>query len=668
MAEDDMRAPGAGATDRRRLLAALGLGGVGAVAGCGGDGDGGARSTTAGGTTAGPSSTTAGQSGSTTAGTSVGTADQGTPTDGGETTATASDEVLDRTFEVHVAPPGPGEAQYNPKNGNVVWKPGAAMTRFDLIRMSAVDKTWQPELMKSWNYRAGVLDATLFEDHYWAETDLEDDSPANVTADDWMQLYRIKNYFRPQPWPFIDSTEKTGEYSFRVRFKDIYRRDYILGKTLNKEALDNRHVFEPWMQKFEDASSGSEVENIQINLQQKKWYNPNPFINVPFKVTGTSETRWHCELRDGEDPPPRWADQINYRKLDFVVSGEPARSRTAFVAGNLAFAGSADGASGGITVVDADVPFETATVEMPIANGPGAYGFNVDKQPMKNVHFRRAFAYMLDRSKHKTRYMNVDQTITGLFTENQESVYLSDAVLDGCTDYGIDKPMKDAATEEMKAGGFERDSNGKWLYQHGQRAGSPMSFKIPCYPWQRRQMNNSTGFQEAMAGWGIDIQVHVVPQGQLWGQLGDGDYEIALGYWGGLNPTNAFTNAFYPNAAAAFAIWGFPGDVQGPPLGEPATPPGEDAAEPTETYEVAQLLGDLQLTRNDQRYREICDQLAWVYNQHVPHVPIGYEPGIFVLRTDTWDWPLPVDEHPFAWAGPPEQRIWNRGVLSAVPQ
>ncbi|MFB6138296.1 MAG: ABC transporter substrate-binding protein [Halobacteriaceae archaeon] len=668
--------------ERRKLLASLGLTGVAGLAGCGGDGggDGGGGTTAPPGTgTSAPGSTTAGPGpgtgtsppGSTTEGTG------GTETKGTETgTSTEAPWAPNRTWSVFVRPPGPGNAQYNPANGTVFWAPGGHMMRFKVYQKSFVNGEFQPEVAKDWNYRVGVLDLDFFQDHYFASDRLGERNPVNINADDFIKgTYQLKNWMWGEQFPRIDSVEKQGEYQLRVRFNDTYRKEFAMTESLSGFEVDNYDFYKRkgWIERFKEASSNAERDQIGADLQQKKYFSPHPFTSVPWYVSGTTETTWNLKLRNDETEKfglpenPRWVDETNWPECVLRVSGETSRARVAFVNGKLPYAGSE---MGGIQVVDADVPFNTTVEQVPRPHATGAYVFNVGKAPMSNVHFRRAFAYMLNRKKSTTRFMEGDQVITGFLTRDREEKYLSSNILDTLEtgphqNYGYAKAMKEEAEAEMKAGGFERNSNGMWVYQSGQRAGQPMSFKIPCYPWQQAQMNNSTRFQEDMKEFGITVNVYVQTDADLWGRFSDGDYEIGLAYWGGGNPTATYTNAYWGNPAI-YGATNWPGQWEGPVMGEFATPV-DDASEEMTTYNIAQLTQRLQLTRNDQQYQEIANKLAWVYNQSLPRVPIGFQPRTFVMNTDQWNWPLPFEDYPFAWVSLPRRKLWQRGVIKAIP-
>jgi peptide/nickel transport system substrate-binding protein len=229
-------------------------------------------------------------------------------------------------------------------------------------------------------------------------------------------------------------------------------------------------------------------------------------------------------------------------------------------------------------------------------------------------------------------------------------------VLDSLTDYGWNEVREEEATREMEAGGFERDSRGRWLFQEGDRAGEPMEFTITTYRWQDHVGNQGTDFRETMSDWGIDISVEV-GDGH-WGATSTGNFTWAAAYIGGQIPPNVMATNFGEIAAFGAGNPQLSATVEAPPVGEPDGP--------MQTYETRTMTDRLKVTQDDQQYQEIVDQLAWVYNQIVPR--FGIEGSVLTRLVNTGMWDMKsLDENPQKLTRSFGRRAWCNGLISYNP-
>jgi len=621
--------------NRRRLIAALGAGSVAGLAGCGGDG--GDPTDTS---TDEPDDTSTDEPDDT-------STDEPDDTSTETTSEPEGEKVLDRTWRMYTGLPLPADAHYNSYNTAEWWgddwrKPGIGGITSD------GEVYADSGLGKSLDYRPGVIDVELQDDFYWWTDE-------NFTAEDVMTTMELTNWmsYPGDGFDTIVRSEQTGEYSFRLFLSDTFNRTVALyDNVLSLGHWKNTSFWSDYIQRFEDASTDEEIADIQTEINNAKFDDPDPHYLFPFKLQSTTESKYVLELRDDQDYTPHKVPNINYDTIEAIVAGDGTRAEQAFANQETPLGGKIDG----------DYDFSTAIYENVESGGPGAYVFNCAKPPTNSVHFRRAWAYMIPFEKHKTENAIVDEYPTGLMSPSTEQGLFSQEFLDSLENYGLEESKVEEATAEMEAGGFSQDSDGNWLFKEGDRAGDPMSFDIPTYEWMSDIANNSTAFTNNMADFGIDVAVNVVDTGTLWGTNSSGEYDITLSYWGGRGPfpSKVFGQTFaFDSGDGAQGYARFPETWEGPPIGEPD-------ADPTETYEVASTLDRIALTTDETTYNRLAKTLTWAYNQGLPKIGLMVKPDRQIVNTEEWDWPFPVEENPKKWDNP--FRMVGSGHVDAIPE
>jgi ABC-type transport system substrate-binding protein len=634
--------------ERRKFMAALGIGAAG-LAGCGGGGDGGDGGDT---TTSTTTTTTT-------------TTEDGDGGDGGDggggTDETKRYDSEDATFRVDRRPPTPAEAQYQQFGPNGPTFDG--MLDYVLLSRSYADQKFYGEVAEDWNYRPGVMDITLKEDFYFWDGE-------QITADDVMVTYKLSNYMwggdENDAYENIVRAEKTGDFSVRFFLADTFREQFALANAFTGWTFfGSLNYYGPWIEKFEGASTQEEVEKVRTNLGNKEEKNPEPFYYNAFKIVGAEEDRWNLKLRtqDMEQTKapavPHFVEDINYANTVITTIESKKRVKNAFLQGKVPYGNPTEGTG---QIDESKLDFETEWTSLIRPADVGAYSFNCSKPPMSNAHFRRAWMYMLDTKKHSTARMNPEKAVTGFFTENRENIYISDSVRESLTDYKWDQHAVEAAEREMKKGGFEKSAKGNWLFQKGDRAGTPMSFEIPSFSWMSSLRNHSTSFTQAMDDFGIKVK-HVGDTGGVWGKIADTSYDVAMTYWGGGYPARTFAINFGTVEGFGSGNPLMPDTWEGPPVGQPD-------ADPSETYQLTTAAQRLKVTRNDEQYQRLVDRLSWAFNQTVPRAPIGAAAQRALLNTTKWDWPIPIAEgdNPHYWIKMFFRRPWNTGGVAYVPE
>lgn len=610
-----------GRLQRREFMAALGVGGAVGLAGCSGDGG------------------------------------------GGETTTPAGPRDHygsgDATFRLPLTiPPLPPEAQF--QTFAPATPPFGGPVNYALVSRSFVDRQFYGELAADWSYEPGVLEITLHEDFYFWDG-------RRVDADHVLAAYALNNYMNGgddrDAYPYINEAEKTGEYSVRFRLTDTFREEYALaGSFAGWRLPGSLNYYQSWLEQFEDASTQREISSIVADLSTaREGTNPSPFYYGAFKLVDVETDRYAFSLRTGsfdqlEAPePPHYVEDINFADVVVTDALNGKRMTQAFIDGAAPFAG--------VSKLSPDkLSFETERLDLVRSVTMGAYTFDCSRPPMSDPHFRRAWMYMLDTETHSVpKTMRPEKRVTGFLTENREQIYVSDDLLGALTDYGWDQHAAAEAEREMKAGGFDRDSEGNWLFKEGDRAGEPMSFEVVSFAWMEPLWRNATAFVRAMGEFGIAIE-HVGDPGEIAERIETTDFDVALTAWGGGTPVRTFGVNFGTETLFSTGNPKMPEAWDGPPVGKPAS-------ESRETYELARPAQRLRVTRDDEAYQRLVDRLTWVFNQAIPRAPIGASVQAWYLNASKWDWPLPEQrgDNPESWTDAPSERPWSTGGVAYVP-
>ncbi|MFB6138450.1 MAG: ABC transporter substrate-binding protein [Halobacteriaceae archaeon] len=589
------------ANGRRAFLAGLGAAGLAGLAGCTGDGGG----------------------------------------DGGGTDGQPA-------FELFAGQPTPQQAQYN--SFNIRSYPAfGPMMRHSLALQSAIDNQPYPDIASEWSYADGTLDVQLNEDFYW--WDGTQFTSEDVTLSAKLRQYSLAGETRSH----VERVEATGDFSLRYHLNETLRETPAVVRTIVDVRPVPRSYYREWLQKFEDASSKSARDDIAIrlaNLREDEVL--EPMYNGPFAIEEVDDISWTFLRRTDVDPTPHYVDQINFDTVVVNSTSNVNRERMQFTNAEAPFTDLP-------TMMDADLTFPSTVVDLPEANSPGAYIFNCASGPTGSVHFRRAFAYVLDRKRHSPEGVRPDRVTTPFTSAPAEEAYFGD-LLDSFETYGYDEVRTDAARAEMEAGGFERNSAGKWLYRSGPKAGQPISITVPVYSSMEPFASIGGNFKQKLRDFGIDItfDLKTDPQAVL-DRLASGNFQLSMSFWGGPSPLPADVyRATFVRETPTYGNPSFPSTWEGPPVGEPD-------ADPATSYAVGEMATGLDAVLDDQRYETAVDRLGWVFNQALPKLPIGSFRQRYRLNQKNWGWNLPTEEHPDSWfrAGL-QERSWNVGVVEAT--
>jgi hypothetical protein len=615
---------------RRAFLAAVGTGAVAGTAGCGFGGD----ETVGDGETAG-----SGTNGPSAAETTVGA-------DG-----ISRYDVALTVVRVLPGPVGRQFQRYGPKLPEL-----GGMLDYVVLARSPVDMAFHGELAEAWTYRPGVLEIDLHDDvSYWDGTPVD----AGNLRLHWRLEEHLAGEGGPESHRHVTGVERTGDHSLRVEFDDDYREDYALANGIaGWHPRGSGAYYRPWLEQFEDATSGDARDGLRVDLLAATEDSPDPFYYNAFRIVDADDDGWSLRLRSDEAPTPRYVERINYLRFEIGIRSpvEEARirERQPFYAGR-------DPSGSARAWEPENLSFETERISLPRRFGRWAFLFDCAAPPTEDPRFRRALAYIIDREAMLGRAPTVpSERTTPFMTPEREERYVSRELLDSLETFGWNEVREAAATREMEAAGYERDADGRWRFRAGERAGEPMTLTVYGFPWQERTFGEERGIRRTLEEWGLGIDFEILES--PFAPSSREDARISTSIWGGGVPERALAITFGEATGPGTGTPRLPATVEAPPVGEPW--PDHDG-EP-ETYDARAMTERLPVVRDEEQYQRIVDRLVWVFNQTVPRLGVEGDGRFFLLNTTTFDVALP-GEAPALWTHVPHRRIWNKGIVAYVP-
>ncbi|MBU2573865.1 MAG: ABC transporter substrate-binding protein [Elusimicrobia bacterium] len=242
--------------------------------------------------------------------------------------------------------------------------------------------------------------------------------------------------------------------------------------------------------------------------------------------------------------------------------------------------------------------------------------FNLGREPMSDLEFRRAVATAIDRDlvRKISYYYGTPVTAYSLgIIKSQRSDWLSPETLQKWEKYEFN-PQK--AEEILLAAGYKRNAKGFWLTPEGKKINLEIS-----------TLGNSDfvlgadSISSQLVKFGIDCHVRIV-MGQLYGtKLTSGDFDMVTQFLGDArrygDPATVFENILGKGGYISTACR-FPEEVKGPD---------------GKTIKVHKLAKELREYLPEPRRREIIRTLSWVVNKYLPILPV-YEKNMLVFITE----------------------------------
>jgi len=597
---------------RRRILEVAGASGITALAGCGGTGgDGG----------------------------DGGDGDDGGGDDGGG----GEDQIVDKTFR-YIIEDLPTELQLNPYNPNN--QSGGRGIMFTSVGYwSPTEGEWASDLASDWSLDGQELTITLNEDHQWHDGN-------EVTAEDVARKVRLEEFFEAQFWEWLDSVEATDEKTVTYSLSQGVNQDIVLTNLFDSFVIDTpESQYREHLEALQDASNDDGRQSALNDLTSFAPGYADAIGNGLFSVDDVDNNRITLSAWDGH---PNY-DEINFRdaSLPFITSENKV---TGLVNDEV------DAVNADTVGPSTRSQVEDNGAEMRFVPGTGGVSWSIDlnHELLGRRKVRQALAYVLNGNEilaNPLRGAGATEIACGLPVNLPGNEANLDNWLpnigDQLTRYGRTDENLNRAEALLEEEGFSKDGD-QWMTPDGER------FVIEA-PWPSAGPNPSRAqvMNRQLSEFGIEGSIQIIETGTWGTRLTQCDYDVTHGFWGGLNPYQAFQTGYIDGANPRPAP-----SCEGELMKsfEVPWPPGDpDGLQSVNWQERFNQL----LTASGDEATRLTEELAWIFNQALPQIPILETNTPYAVRTDDWNWP--DSDHPvWGYAAPPTIAV-NQGYVTAKP-
>lgn len=497
----------------------------------------------------------------------------------------------------------PTNAQFNPyasKN----WDDKIRQLVFDpLAQYNHKTGEYKGYIASDWSIDGRTLTLKVRDGYTWHNGD-------PLTADDIVTQFQISKFFKNPIWDYFESVEATDDRTVHAKITDV-SSEVLYAELFNQD----RYVYAPksrfgkWLKKLRSGGDSA--------LQKFLQYAPNePLGNGPMKISDKNQQRYLLEWYD--DYP--LADKPNFSKWQLNVE-QSNQAKWAAIKG-----GECDSLETFMpkSVLNS-VPKAVEMQTLPTYGG-SCLAFNHAHEHLGNVAVRKAIAYVLPRPRLSgTIYAPVDnpvEYVTGLSAATNKSV-LGDLL----GQFERYEQSTEKAAKVLQDAGYEK-KGGTW-----KKDGSPIGFTISVDASYTNQVSGYKAAAGILSDFGMNAQVESVSDSAFWGDtFPNSKFDAAQNFWGARVPYNAERSHFIGGSGSTARAINIPDtfDVPGT-FGDP------DSS--TKSVSPSDLLSSLKTAQSDSETKSRTKEVAWLFNQTLPQLPIVQKKIQIFYTTDVWELP-----------------------------
>jgi peptide/nickel transport system substrate-binding protein len=600
---------------RRRFLAASGVAGVAGVAGCasgdggdgGDDGDGGDGSDGGGNDSDG------------------GGGDGGSGDGGG-----GNGEPVDPVYDAQIWNVAQNY-QWNPYNPNLYSGSVGALVFTRFLVHNVAQNQLNGWLIEDWEKSGGELTFTLTDKEFpWHDgngvLDAQDVA-TKLKLDAYMQN-PIANFSAPDA-----ISHDTDAGTVTIGLEKDFSETVLMWRFTGMRANTPHHVYEEYLQAFEDATTDEETKAAQEKLTGFTLEEPVGSGTFQYESAGQNE------MLTTKFPDHPSADGINWPRYRFNYLNSANQGWQALRGDKV------DGLHTWFTPgkVYQEYPDHIIQILFSAFWGMGV-GFNLENRHFGKRGVRKAVAYAVDTqaiAKNSGGETKVGvEKLTGIPGTDQGAAeeVLGD-YYDQMENYGPGaKPER--AAQSMRDAGYSKE-NGKWVDDGGNAVRFPMKVPAGFSDW----VSGTQTIVSQMKQFGFNAEMVTVEGSSFWTQWADSDFVVMAMAWT-VGNTNPYLNFDYQlrnsevKENAGFDV----ANAQVPPLGEPG-----GSLQAADIEEKLDTLATMEADASG--YQEAVAELAWIENQTLVRMPIQEKLEQCWYTTDEWNVP-PADSPKNAVAWP----------------
>ncbi len=474
-------------------------------------------------------------------------------------------------------------------------------------------------------------------DEYTLQVELRDDvhwqDGEPFTADDVVYTFDIAKKYplvNSGFWLYVDKISAIGKYAFSIELKKDNPNRLALVNNLVDVSILPKHI---WT-KIEEQS-GYDIKKI------REYKNENPVGSGPYKVYYYSSEKIIAQRYDnywgknlfGKLPTPKYLVHPIFKSND---------------AGNLAFEkGDVDVGQQFVPQIwkmwEKGLPVGTWYKKEPyyVPVGTPCIWFNFKRHPLDVPEVRRAIAYCIDYKKiaelAMTKYSPTVVSSLILPFGPEKKYYDEETVKKYGWEYN---PQK--AIEILQGIGAKKGKDDVWVLKDGTRLG-PIKVECP-YGWSDWQVSLEIVSKSAQKI-GIDLVTYFPDQAVAADNRYSGNFDITMMTPAGNPLPSQPWSRFYEVMYAK--------DIR--PIGELAFRNFGRYSNPR----ADELLDEIPKLTDEVKMKELYTELAKIYLQDIPAIPVEYRPWMFYQYNTTHWTNFPSEENPYA---PPQMCITGAGI------
>ncbi|WP_165872110.1 ABC transporter substrate-binding protein [Natrarchaeobius halalkaliphilus] len=529
----------------------------------------------------------------------------------------------------------PADIQYN----NHLWDGTTHINNSmfpELAKWNYVTQEWTPHAAVDWNAEPETFTVELRDDLVWS-----DGEP--ITADDLEDRLRIGEEMGEELFEFIDDYEAVDDTTLEISYPGG-TNPFIVEQSLLHHHIDTpRQMWGEFVdmddpdigniQSFTPMGLGGDDDVDEVIAGGTVVQDERATQNISFRVR-------HSDVEiDGQEivPHPDADENINFAGYEMGFRGGNNEYHQSMMSGELD------------AMHSVFVPPETVDalgddwqmIPTAMGFGPGLV-FNHDDPHWGQREVRQAVAHIVDR----------ERAVEAVGDTTQAHVETPSGISTSLVDEWIDKdPLdtytggEDAAESLLQDAGYERNDDGVW-----ERDGDALEADILAPGGWTDWITAADSAIDNLNDFGIDVSMAVTPRPEITGErLPEGDFEIVIEGWipGGMN-------GFWP-------YFSFEHVYRNTEFADEENRPWNNLPQELDGIDTHERLNDFAGTQDQEEMEEIVQELAELYNEILPAVPLteGFEQSF--LSYDGWNFSTDAEDvhnqWPLHWL-PKQGQLW----------
>jgi len=499
----------------------------------------------------------------------------------------------------------PNEGQYNPYNPKRL-----LIGDNNSPNMVLYDELWQPlpetgeDYMeegtlltdRSYDPDNAVVTLNIREDARWHNGD-------TYKARDLVTQYKMEQYVN-SALGNVEEFEIVDEKTVRISLAEAVNPQ-ILWNSLLVEGTVKHSEFSDWLDRLENADDQEGRDQVLSDLQSMSI--EEPIGNGPFQFERAgSQELVLTNFEEYHRPVPFTEYVYKYLSdLNSIVS--------AFLGGDLD--GQAHMSAPGST--QDQLPDHIRKIQAGTASGGWNLSVSMDHDFLGDRRVRQAIAHLLDRQRMADNTLPAHSYVENMvgLTNKAAPNWLGDSLSEYETYEGNNTERAMELLEEAgysKEDGTVVDSNGETV-----------TFELLTPTWENPSRIAETA-NTILDDFGLEMEVSSQPGTQFSNRRSNGDFDMSLFYWWAPHPYSGYQRDFINRREQLNNET----TVTVPPLGESS---GET------TVDVQARLDELYTATDSANARDIVKEIAWVYNEYLPTLPMTQGVSTSYIATEGWN-------------------------------